>query len=381
MIPAIPKSAVWRERDHPAVGREEDQARGGDPEDERLEQDRVRPVGAPAGDRPDDHDEHERRRPRSRARAAAAASRPRVHPALPNRPRGPEREHERDQDEGEDRRVLRAAVGARSSAGTTRRSSTTKAKRIAPAAAPKIEPMPPTITTTSEFSSHWPSWPDEMFDCDAQTTAPRRGERRADDEGDREGLLDVDPERRGHLLVVDAGADDHAGLRPVEPEPEPDADRDADREHHEPRERVLDAADVQIDEPVGPARPRQVDGVAAELLRARRDVAREVGDDLVGDDHGDGDRDQRLAQLLALVPAQERLLHDEPDDRDARRGDEQRHEPLPGVHLARLEREALTGHRLLDLVRDVAGEEVEARRGPCSRRASARRSGRSRSRR
>ena len=32
--------------------------------------------------------------------------------------------------------------------------------------------MPPTITTTSEFSSHWPSWPEEMFDWDAQTTAP-----------------------------------------------------------------------------------------------------------------------------------------------------------------------------------------------------------------
>ena len=48
----------------------------------------------------------------------------------------------------------------------------TKAKRIAPAAAPKIEPIPPTITTTSEFRSHWPSCPDEMFDWEAQTTAP-----------------------------------------------------------------------------------------------------------------------------------------------------------------------------------------------------------------
>ena len=33
----------------------------------------------------------------------------------------------------------------------------TKAKRSAPAAAPKIDPIPPTITTTSELSSHCPS--------------------------------------------------------------------------------------------------------------------------------------------------------------------------------------------------------------------------------
>jgi hypothetical protein len=115
---------------------------------------------------------------------------------------------------------------------------------------------------------------------------------------------------------------------------------------------------VQVHEAVGPAGPGQVDGIAAELLGAR-DVAREVGDDLVGDDHRDGDRDQCLAEFLALVPAQERLLHHEADDGDAGRGDEERHEPLPGVHLAPLEREALAGHALLHLVGDVAPEEVE----------------------
>ena len=44
------------------------------------------------------------------------------------------------------------------------------------------------ITTTSEFSSHWPSWPEATAPCEAPTTAPKRGERRADDEGDRERL-------------------------------------------------------------------------------------------------------------------------------------------------------------------------------------------------
>ena len=95
------------------------------------------------------------------------------------------------------------------------------------------------------------------------------GERRADDEGDREGVLDVDPQRRRHLPVVHAGADDHPRPGPVEPEPEGDAHGDADREHHEARQRVLDAGDVQVDAAVGPARPGEVDRVAAEALRPR----------------------------------------------------------------------------------------------------------------
>ena len=42
-------------------------------------------------------------------------------------------------------------------------------------------------------------------------------------------------------------------------------------------------------------------------------AAARVHDDLVGHDHRDRDRDQRLAQLLALVPAQQHLLHREPE--------------------------------------------------------------------
>ena len=62
----------------------------------------------------------------------------------------------------------------------------------------------------------------------------------AHDERDREDRLDVDPERRGHLAVVDAGADHHPRLRLVEPEVEREADEDAERQHQQPRQRVLD---------------------------------------------------------------------------------------------------------------------------------------------
>ncbi len=55
-------------------------------------------------------------------------------------------------------------------------------------------------------------------------------QRRADDEGDREGALDVDPERRRHLPVVYARTDDHPRSRAVEPCPERDSDDDAERE-------------------------------------------------------------------------------------------------------------------------------------------------------
>jgi hypothetical protein len=84
-----------------------------------------------------------------------------------------------------------------------------------------------------------------------------------------------------------------------------------------------------------------------------------VGDDLVGDDHRDRDRDQGLAELLALVPAEETLLRDQAHDGDAGRRDEERKDPLPRVHVGGRDREALTSHRLLNLVGDVAAEEVE----------------------
>jgi hypothetical protein len=41
-----------------------------------------------------------------------------------------------------------------------------------------------------------------------------------------------------HLAVVHAGADDHADLRPVQPQPQSDSDADRQREDEEARERV-----------------------------------------------------------------------------------------------------------------------------------------------
>src|SRR5262249_23973903 len=159
------------ERDHPAVGGEEDQAGGSHPEDEGLEQDRVAPVGAPPGRRPDDH-EQERHRGDPPFDLLTTRPRRRVHEPLPNSPRG------RNASTSAMRTNVRIdEYWVQQSRPVVGRYDApkfdTNANRSAPAAAPKIEPMPPTITTTSELSSHWPSCPDEMFDCDAQTTAPR----------------------------------------------------------------------------------------------------------------------------------------------------------------------------------------------------------------
>ena len=57
-------------------------------------------------------------------------------------------------------------------------------------------------------------------------------------------------------------------------------------------------------------------------------AAARVHDDLVGHDHRERDRDQRLAQILTLVPAQEHLLHREPDQAGDERRDEQHDEPV-----------------------------------------------------
>ena len=82
-------------------------------------------------------------------------------------------------------------------------------------------------------------------------------------------------------------------------------------------------------------------------------------DHLIGDDHRDRDRDQRLSEVLALVPAQEELLDQDSEDGDDRHRDEERDDPFPRVDVGRLNGEALSRHPLLDLVRDVGAEEVE----------------------
>jgi hypothetical protein len=60
-----------------------------------------------------------------------------------------------------------------------------------------------------------------------------------------------------------------------------------------------------------------------------------------------------------LVPAQQQLLHDESDDGDAAHRDDQRRDPFPAVHVGARDGESLAGHRLLDLVCDVAAEQVK----------------------
>ena len=181
-------------------------------------------------------------------------------------------------------------------------------------------------------------------------TPPRPGERRADDERDRERQLDVDPERGDHRAVVDACADDHARARALQPQPEQEADPDRDAENDEPRRRVDDARDVQVGERVEVARPGDV----------LRDAA-EVREHLVGEDDRDRDRDQRLAQVLALRPAEEELLHHEARGRDDRDADERRNDPVREVDLRALEAEraALADHAPLDRERDVAAEQEE----------------------
>jgi hypothetical protein len=67
-------------------------------------------------------------------------------------------------------------------------------------------------------------------------------------------------------------------------------------------------------------------------------TAAEAHDHLIGEDHRDGDRDQRLAQVLALVPAQQQLLHHEPHGA-AGGGRERRGGPPPEAVLDQLQRE------------------------------------------
>ena len=65
---------------------------------------------------------------------------------------------------------------------------------------------------------------------------------------------------------------------------------------------------------VGEVVDAQRQGLGQELRgHDRRRRRAEVGQHLVGQDQRHGDRDQRLPQVLALVPAQEQLMHDQAD--------------------------------------------------------------------
>ena len=194
----------------------------------------------------------------------------------------------------------------------------TRPKRSDPATAPTSDPMPPMITTTSELSSQTPSWPCEMLPCEVPTVAPSATSAAPTANAIANVTWMLIPSAEVICRSSTPGADHHAGLRPIEPQPERDPDRRPERQHHEPRQRVLDAPDVEVDEPARPPRPADADGVPAEGLGALGDVPREVGDHLVGDDQRDGDRDERLPEVLALVPAEKQLLHRQAEDARSR---------------------------------------------------------------
>ena len=94
-----------------------------------------------------------------------------------------------------------------------------------------------------------------------------------------------------------------------------------------------------------------------ELLRD----ASEMGERLVGDDHGDRDRDQRLAKLLPLIPAEKELLHHEADDADCERCDDERDDPVADASLRASERGCGLSARqtLLQVEREEPGQHVK----------------------
>jgi hypothetical protein len=79
------------------------------------------------------------------------------------------------------------------------------------------------------------------------------------------------------------------------------------------------------------------------------------------DDDADGDRDQRLTELLPLVPAKEELLHDEPYGANGQGGDDERDDPVAEAGLGRPEgRRRLAAREFrLEFEREEAREHVQ----------------------
>ena len=102
-----------------------------------------------------------------------------------------ERENERHQHEGEDDRVLRAAL-VPSSAGRRPRTRRRARTGSEPTAAPASEPMPPMITTTRGEQEPLAVLPLRDRRLRPADGGSERRERGADEEGDRERRLDVD---------------------------------------------------------------------------------------------------------------------------------------------------------------------------------------------
>ena len=331
------------ERDHPSVGREEDEARRRDAEQERLGEDEAHPVVGEKGGADGDEDEDaDTEAPLDDPlwTSSPSSSRP------SDEPLRPEREHEREQGEGEDDRVVR--VSGRQVHGRERVDEAVEKRSDGGA---EERPEAADDDDDEGVQEPLPVRPRRCTRLGSANCAAEPRQRGTDEEGDGERPLDVDAERRGHLPVVDAGANDHAGPRPVEPQPEQGADRQPEAQHGEPRDRVLDAEEMEVDESLDRAGPRH----------GPTEAAVEVRDDLVGEDHRERDRDQRLTEVLTLVPAQEQdLLDDQAEDADRDGRDERRDHPLPRVDVRRQQGEAAPfGDPLLHVVRDVAAEQEE----------------------
>ena len=84
-------------------------------------------------------------------------------------------------------------------------------------------------------------------------------------------------------------------------------------------------------------------------------------DHLIGEDDCDRDRDQRLPELLTLVPAKEQLLHSKADEAYRQRCEHRRNQPLPEAHLRAQETEGgvLADELALELQGHIATEQEE----------------------
>ena len=89
------------------------------------------------------------------------------------------------------------------------------------------------------------------------------GEEGADEERSGEDELDVDPERRDHVPVVDAGSHDHPVASSLDDRPEDEPNGDRRQEDEDPEERIAQPVDRELHTFREHARRR-------ELLRDRR---------------------------------------------------------------------------------------------------------------
>ncbi len=161
------------------------------------------------------------------------------------------------------------------------------------------------MTTTSEFSSHCPSVPGAAPAKEAPITPPSPARNAPTKNVTAKTTAMLIPSARTIVLVVDTGADDHAHACVVEPEPQHQPDGERDCQHEEPTGRVALTEDrEEVRDCPG---PHQGLGESAEPCQH-----------LVGEDDRDGDRDQRLAEILTLVPTQEQLMEHQTEQRGDR---------------------------------------------------------------